>query len=79
MLPGGDVDIVRTTVREGQYVRVSYWVHVRVDREKHTPDVPEGKFLEGRLDVDGKSASEVDYGDFDSEDLYHVAVRVGLK
>jgi len=73
--PGGDVDIDR--LDDG-----SYWVHIRVDHPEHPGYNPElckfgpSHVVNGRLDVVGKSASEVDMGDFDNPELYHVAIRV---
>lgn len=74
--PGGDVEIVRAT--DG--TRPDYWVHVRITTPK------DGMYSEGegitarisdaRLDIRGKSAAEVDCGEFSNPDLYHVALRV---
>ena len=70
--PGGDVDITRTTDNE-------YWIHVRVNRpaDGDSPDREMARFVDARLDIQGKHATESDLGDFDHPDLYHVAVRVG--
>lgn len=76
VFPGGDVDVVRCD--DG-----SYWVHVRVNRaddaEVVTGDAVAGKLVRGRVDVEGRSASECDAGDLDHPDLYHVAVRVARR
>jgi hypothetical protein len=72
-LPFGDVDITRCA--DG-----SYWVHVRKDTAQ---DVREesaeraGRFIDARVDVKGRHASESSAGDFGHPDTYHVAVRIG--
>lgn len=72
-IPFGDVDIVRTTDNE-------YWVHVRCNNSKDGMFVPDetqtGKFVDGRIDIHGKHATECDQGDFGHEDMYHMAVRI---
>ena len=71
--PFGDVDVMRTTDDQ-------YWVHVRVNREgvgTHNPDDPQGVITGGRLDLVGRHTNEVDLGEFDDPDLYHLAVQVG--
>jgi len=76
VIPGGDVDIVRTSDDD-------YWVHVRVNHPGHGSfcrgeDVP-GKILDARLDLTSKHTVDVNVGDFNSPDLYHLAVRVTTK
>jgi len=73
--PGGDVEIVRAT--DG--ANPDYWVHVRVNTPKdgmNTDDVLKASICAARLDQHGKNSSESDLGDFESPDLYHVALRV---
>jgi len=70
-LPGGDVDVVRCD--DG-----SYWVHIRVDLPDDGDD-PHREFAsitDGRLDILGRHTSEVDRGEIDNPDLYHLAVRI---
>jgi hypothetical protein len=74
--PGGDIEVVRTTVND-------YWVHVRVNHEDHGSfckgeDIP-GQIVDARLDLTNKHASEVNLGDFNDPQLYHVAFRVGVR
>jgi len=73
VFPGGDVDIVRTSDNQ-------YWIHVRVDHEKHgikaIEDLIPSRIVDARLDLLGKHTSEVNVGDFNSDMLYHLAVRV---
>lgn len=71
--PGGDVDIVRTTTND-------YWIHVRVNHEDHGAfvkgeDVP-ARIVDARLDLTNKHTAEVNVGDFNDPNLYHLAVRV---
>lgn len=75
VLPFGDVDITRCT--DG-----SYWVHVRRNTEEQVQcDIAEqvGQFIDGRIDVTGKHASDCDAGDFGHPDMDHMAVRIGPK
>jgi len=79
MFPGGDVDVARVT--NATTGKVEYWVHVGVNRSDHTgydPEAPEGRVVNGRMDLVGKHASETDAGDLASPDLYHLAVRVAV-
>ena len=73
LLPFGDVDIVRTTDN-------AYWVHVRCNHKKDGMFIPdetkEGKFIDGRIDLHGKHASDCNQGDFGHKDMYHMAVRI---
>lgn len=73
MFPGGDVDIVRTTDND-------YWIHVRVDHPEDggNPERPvqDARITDARLDLKNKATSQVDVGDFNSSELYHLAVRV---
>jgi hypothetical protein len=70
-IPGGDIDIVRTSDN-------SFWVHVRVNRPENSIDTeaPNGRIVDARLDINGKHTSETNVGDFENPDLYHLAVRV---
>lgn len=75
VFPGGDVDIARHS--DG-----SYWIHVAVNRPGrglYDPEAPTGQLLDGRVDVEGKSASETSAGDLSNPAAYHVAVRVAAK
>ena len=72
-LPFGDVDIVRCTDN-------TYWVHVRVEHENSLQQYlnkPIGKFIDARIDLTSKHASECNAGDFGHPDMYHMAVRIG--
>ena len=71
VLPFGDVDIVRCN-------DASYWVHCRVDKPSDNGDPYRkfGKFIDARIDVIGKHASDCDSGDFGNPDAYHVAVKM---
>lgn len=73
VLPFGDVDIVRTTDND-------YWVHVRCNHQNHGMFVPDeditGKFVDARIDLLSKHASETNKGDFGHKDMYHMAVRI---
>ena len=73
VFPFGDVDVVRTTDNQ-------YWVHVRCNNPKDgmfvSGDTMPGKFVDGRIDMHGKHASDCDHGDFGHPDMYHMAVRV---
>ncbi len=76
VIPGGEVDIVRTSDDD-------YWVHVRVNHLGHgsfchSEEVP-GRILDARLDLTSKHTVDVDVGDFNSPDLYHLAVRITTK
>lgn len=69
--PGGDVDIVRTTDNQ-------YWAHFRVNRpdDGDEPDRVFGRLVDARIDCRDKHASQCDIGDFNRDDLYHVAFKV---
>ena len=73
--PGGDIDISRTTNGE-------YWIHLRVDRPESgmhiAGETKTAHITDARLDAHGKHASEMDQGDFNDPNLYHVALRVKL-
>jgi hypothetical protein len=75
VFPGGEVTVARVTGGD-------YWIHVNCFR----PDSPgddvgkrHGRFIDSRVDVQGKSAHEIIGGDFTRPDAYHVAVRVGVE
>lgn len=74
VIPGGDVDIVRTT--DGDF-----WVHIRVNSEEDllARNVPVGKICDARVDIKGKHAAECNAGDLGHPDLYHAALRVTKK
>ena len=74
VLPFGDVDIVRCT--DG-----SYWVHARINKEDDglNPDRTFGKFVDARIDIIGKHASDCNAGDFNDPNMYHAAVKIGHK
>lgn len=74
--PGGDVDIVRTTDDD-------YWVHVRVNHEDHGmfnpgEDIP-ARIIDARLDLTNEHTANVNVGDFNNPNLYHLAIRVTRK
>ena len=72
VFPFGDVDVVRCTNGE-------YWIHTRVNKanDGNRPDRTMGKFIDARLDIIGKHASDTDEGDFNDPDMFHCAVKVG--
>lgn len=73
VLPFGDVDIVRCTDD-------SYWVHIRRNTQEQVrceQVTMVGKFIDGRIDIIGKHASDCDSGDFGHPDMDHMAVRIG--
>lgn len=76
VFPGGDVDVARCS--DG-----TYWVHVRVDRERDLvglegmPGKRAGRIEDARLDIEGVHAADCNAGDFAHPGLYHLAVRVG--
>lgn len=74
--PGGDVEVVRAT--DGDCP--NYWVHVRVNHPKDGMNTPgetlNAHVIDGRLDIHEKNTSENDMGDFNSPDLYHVAIKI---
>lgn len=74
--PGGDVEVVRATDGE----RPDYWVHVRINHPKDGMDVPgetmHGQLCDARLDLHDKPTKKCSIGDFNSPNLYHLAVRV---
>ena len=71
VLPFGDVDIVRCSDN-------SYWVHTRINhaQDGYGPHDINGKFIDGRIDIRGKHASDTNPGDFAHPDAYHVALKV---
>ncbi len=71
--PGGDLEVTRTTVGD-------YWVHVRVNKagDAHGPHEHVASLTDARLDLADRHAGDVDMGDFDDPNLYHLAVRVTL-
>ena len=71
VLPGGDVDIVRTADND-------YWIHVAVNHEEkaYDPEGPTAKIHTARLDLLDRAPSETNVGDFENPNLYHLAVRV---
>ena len=75
--PGGEVSLTRAS--DADPAR-GYWVHVHVTRPQDGMIIPGetllGRISDARLDQHGKSASDVNLGDFESPDLYHLAVRV---
>ncbi len=75
-IPGGDVDVVRTTDGE-------YWVHIRVNKRGDSggqfDDREFGTIVDARLDIIERHASEVDCGEFADPNLYHVALRVAVE
>ncbi len=72
-LPYGDIDITRCDNGD-------YWVHVRVNRAGDmVGKEPYGKVIDARLDIEGKSVTEADIGDFADPGLYHMAVRVAKR
>jgi hypothetical protein len=74
--PGGCVEVTRAT--DGN--NPDYWVHVLVNHPKDGMNVAgetlNGKLVDGRLDIHGKHAADVNVGDFENPDVYHVAVRI---
>lgn len=74
--PGGDVEVVRAADGE----KPDYWVHIRINHPQHGMDVPDetmhAKLTDARLDQIGKDSAASKLGDFNSPNLYHVAVRV---
>ena len=75
-LPSGDVDIVRCQDN-------SYWVHVRVnhkDKDIGSVDANQyGEFIDGRIDLTDRHASECNQGDFGHPKMYHMAVKIARK
>lgn len=73
--PGGDVDVVRTT--EGDY-----WIHARVngpDDVQGQDEKVEGQLVDGRLDIRDRHTADVDQGEIEHPDLYHLAIRVARR
>jgi len=66
--PGGHVEISRCTNGD-------YWIHVHVNRSEFDGEGA-GRIKDARLDLLGKHAGEANVGDFNSPNLYHLAVRV---
>ncbi len=61
-LPFGDVDIVRCSDD-------TYWIHVRTDNKNHGLHIPgdaTGKFIDARIDLTSKHASECNAGDINA-------------
>ena len=69
--PFGDVSVTRCKDN-------TYWIHTRVNRpnDDSDPDRRFGKFINARIDVISKHASDTDAGDFKHPDMYHMAVKV---
>jgi hypothetical protein len=73
VFPFGDIDISRCS--DG-----CYWVHIRrntADDVIASDTRVEGKIIDGRVDVEGKHASETSCGDLDNENAYHTAIKFG--
>lgn len=73
VLPFGDVDIVRCTDD-------TYWVHIcNNTEEQYRLGIAKkpGKFIAGRIDIQGKHTIDCNSGDFGHPDMYHMAVRIG--
>lgn len=81
-IPGGEVEVNRVDLLEG----VEYWVHVYVHKPNDGGSTSDGgravigevcgEIVDARLDIRGAHSANVDVGDFDHPDLYHLAVRV---
>ena len=71
VLPFGDVDIVRCSDN-------SHWVHTRINHrdDNGDPDRNFGRFVDARIDVTDKHASDCDSGDFSNPNAYHIAVKI---
>lgn len=71
--PGGEVNIARAS--DG-----AYWVHVYTSRPGtpgYSPEAdPAGRIVDARMDILGRHTGDVNVGDFNDPDLYHLAVRV---
>ena len=74
VLPFGDVDIVRCTNN-------NYWVHTRINHpdDGWDPDRLMGKFIDARIDITDRHASDSDIGDFKDPNVYHVAIKMSRK
>lgn len=74
--PGGDLEIVRATDGE----KPDYWVHVRINTPKDgmyiKGETMTARVFDARLDQHDKHSSDSNIGDFNSPELYHVAIRV---
>ena len=76
--PGGDVSVTRTQDNE-------YWVHVWVakhDNNKNDTSAHEGPFASivgARIDSTEKATHEANVGDLGNDDVYHVAVKIGVE
>lgn len=77
--PFGDVDIVRCSHPDIPGKAPDYWIHVRVNRpnDGDDPDRDFGRVTDGRADLIGRHASEVDPGLLADPNLYHLAIKVG--
>jgi hypothetical protein len=76
VFPGGHVDVCRAVdgVKDPPY-----WVHVYVNKEDsngYDPTEATARIVGARLDQTDKHAADSDLGDFEREQLYHLAVRV---
>lgn len=75
IFPGGCVYVARTSDDE-------YWAHISVNHKQATafdPTQPAGRLCDARIDVTDKHAADVVWADFESPNLYHVAVKVKLE
>lgn len=69
--PFGSVSLARTSDGE-------YWAHVSTLKDddqgitRHA-----GSLVHARLDIEGKSSSDANLGDFNNPELYHAAIRIG--
>ena len=73
--PGGEVTIARCNGG-------TYWAHIncfRSDGFSESEGHRRGRFIDSRIDVQGKSAHEVIGGDFARPDAYHVAVKIEVE
>jgi hypothetical protein len=77
--PGGEVEVTRAA--DGP--DADYWIHVHVHHPKSDAVAALGeaaaKITDARLDILGRHSSEVDVGEFENPDLYHLAVRVARR
>jgi hypothetical protein len=74
--PGGHVEISR--LGDGTD---GYWCHFTRNREDDciaASKLP-GELIDGRVDVEGRHASDCDAGDMDHKDVFHVAVKIRVK
>lgn len=73
--PGGHVEVTRADNNSD----CDLWVHVYVNHEQAASFEPEEDFariVDARLDQTDKHASDANVGDFNRDQLYHLAVRV---